>query len=99
MARGGRWIVIATLGGAKAEIDLEVFFKKGLRLVGSTLRSRSHEVKAQILAGLEASLWSKFSSGGLSPVVYKTLPMAQAEEAHAILERQENLGKVVLALR
>lgn len=98
MAPGGRWIVIATLAGAKTEIDMNVFFRKGLRLIGSTLRSRTHAVKAEILADLEKRVWGKFSSGDIESIVYKTFPMTQAEEAHGILERQENLGKVVLTL-
>lgn len=96
MAPGGRWIVIATLGGPKTELDLSLFFRRGIRLIGSTLRSRTPETKAEILRGLERVLWEAFSSGVIKPVVYATLPMTQAEEAHAILQRRENLGKVVL---
>ena len=55
-------------------------------------------MKAEILAGLERVLWPAFSSGTIKPVVHKTLPITQAEEAHAILQRQENLGKVVLTV-
>ncbi|MBL8995193.1 MAG: NAD(P)H-quinone oxidoreductase [Spirochaetia bacterium] len=98
MAPGGRWIVIATLAGAKTEIDMNRFFRKGLKLIGSTLRSRSSAMKAEILSALEKTLWARFSSGEIKSVVYKTFPMAKAEEAHAILERQENLGKVVLTM-
>lgn len=98
MARGGRWIVIATLAGARTEIDMNVFFRKGLKLIGSTLRSRTSEMKAKILSDLEAKLWDKLSSGKIRSVIYRTLPMAKAEEAHGILEKQQNLGKVVLTL-
>lgn len=96
MARGGRWVVIATLGGEMTEIDMGAFFRKGLRLIGSTLRSRTPEMKGEILTGLEKTLWSKFSSGEIEPVIYKTLPIVDAQAAHAILERNENVGKVVL---
>jgi len=99
MARGGRWIVIATLAGARTEIDMNVFFRKGLKLIGSTLRSRTPETKAQILAALEREFWSKFSSGAMKSIVHKTLPMARAGEAHAILAAQGNLGKVVLVVK
>lgn len=98
MAVGGRWIVIATLGGAVTEINLDTFFRRGIKLIGSTLRSRSLEMKAQILAALERTLWPSFSSGAIKPVIYKTLPITQAAEAHAILQRRENLGKVVLTV-
>jgi NADPH2:quinone reductase len=99
MAIGGRWIVIATLGGAMTEINMNTFFRRGIKLIGSTLRSRPPEMKAEILAGLERDLWPSFSSGAIKPVIYKTLPITRAEEAHAILERRENLGKVVLTVK
>jgi len=99
MAKGGRWIVIATLGGAMTELDMNKFFRQGIRLIGSTLRSRTPEMKAEILAGLEQRLWKAFSSGKIKPVIYQTLPITQAEEAHAILERRENIGKVVLTVQ
>ena len=99
MARGGRWVVIATLGGPKTEIDVNAFFRKGLRLIGSTLRSRSPETKVAILAALEAELWDKFAAGRIKPVIHRILPIADVEAAHAILQRQENLGKVVLTVR
>lgn len=98
MAAGGRWVVIATLGGATAELDMNAFFRRGVKLIGSTLRSRSTEMKAEILAGLERRLWPSLASGAIRPVVYRTLPITQAEEAHAILRRRENLGKVVLTV-
>lgn len=99
MAPGGRWIVIAALGGAMSELNMTDFFKRGVRLIGSTLRSRSTEMKARILSELEAKLWNSFSSGRIRVLIHAVLPVARAEEAHAILRRQENLGKVVLTLR
>ncbi len=95
MALGGRWIVIATLGGAMTQIDMNAFFRRGIKLIGSTLRSRPSDLKAQVLADLKRSLWPSFSSGAIKPVIYRALPIAQAEEAHAILQRRENIGKVV----
>lgn len=99
MARGGRWIIIATLGGQAAEIDVTDFFKRGVKLIGSTLRSRTSEMKAKILSDMEMLLWTKFSSGEIKPVIYKTLPITQAEAAHAILQNQENMGKIVLTVK
>lgn len=98
MAPGGRWIVIATMGGAKTELDMNLFFRRGFKLIGSTLRSRTSAMKANILSELEARVWPCFSSGAIKPVIYKVLPIAQAEEAHAILQNRENLGKVVLTV-
>ncbi len=99
MARGGRWIVIATMGGSMAEINMNDFFRRGVKLIGSTLRSRPSAMKAQILAGLESSLWPAFASGKIKVLVHKTLPISEAEAAHAILQKQENLGKVVLIVK
>jgi len=99
MARGGRCVIIATLGGDRTELDVKQFFLQGIRLIGSTLRSRPVEEKAKILSGLEETLWEAFSAGAVKPVIYETLPITEAEAAHAILERRENLGKVVLTTR
>jgi len=99
MARGGRWIVIATLGGTTSELNMRDFFRRGLRLIGSTLRSRTSEMKAEILAGLERQLWPALSAGKIKVLIHETLPITEAEAAHAILQRQENLGKVVLTVR
>lgn len=98
VARGCRWIVIATLAGAKTELDMNDFFRRGIKLIGSTLRSRSSEMKAEILSKLEETMWPDFSSGTIKVLIYKTLPITQAEEAHTILQKQENLGKVVLTV-
>ncbi len=96
MNRGGRWIMIATLGGSKTEIDLKTVYKKGLRIIGSTLRSRTNEVKAQILSELSEKIFPYFENGSMKPEIYKLLPMDEANEGHAILERNENIGKVIL---
>ena len=98
LARGGRWILIATLGGDCAEIPLRPILKRGLHLVGSTLRSRSDEIKAKILRSLEAEVWPDIEAGTVKPVIYRTLPMMEADDAHAILTRNENIGKVVLTV-
>lgn len=99
MAHGGRWIVIATLGGTISELNMLDFFKRGVKLIGSTLRSRSSEVKAQLLSELKDKIWDKLSSREIKLVIHKSLPITHAEDAHAILERQENIGKVVLTVK
>ena len=99
LAPGGRWILIATLGGEHAEIALRPILKRGLRLIGSTLRSRTTEMKGQILAGLEERIWPAIETGLIRPVIYKRFPIREAEQAHAVLERGENIGKVVLTIR
>ncbi len=96
MARGGYWIVISTLAGIETNIQLRPLLTKGLHLVGSMLRNRTPEFKAYILSELVEKVWPKIESGAIEPLIYKILPIQKAEEAHAILERGENIGKVVL---
>lgn len=96
MARGGYWIVISTLAGIETNIQLRPLLTKGLHLVGSMLRNRTPEFKAYILSELVEKVWPKIECGAIKPSIYKILPVEQAEEAHAILERGENVGKVVL---
>ena len=98
MNNGGRWIIIATLAGEESEINLRVVMKKGLRLIGSTLRSRTNEVKAQVLSEVKELLWDKLASGEISPVISKTVPMQNAAEAHEFLTG-DHIGKVVLTLK
>ena len=95
---GARWIMIAALAGQKTEIDLKNIYVRNVRIIGSTLRSRTPEVKAQILAELVKNVFPKIEKGLIRPTIYKTLPIEKAEEAHAILQRGENVGKVVLTL-
>jgi len=98
MAEGGYWVVISTLAGIETTVQLRPLLTKGLHLVGSMLRKRTPEFKAQLLAELVEKVWPKIESGAMKPSVYKVLPMERAEEAHAILQRGENIGKVVLSV-
>lgn len=95
---GARWIMIAALAGAKTEIDLKNVYVRNVRIIGSTLRSRAPSVKAEILASLVRDVWPKISTGEVKPTIYKTLPITEAEAAHEILYRGENVGKVVLTV-
>ncbi len=96
VSHGARWIILATLGGVTSELDMRDFFKRGVKLIGSTLRSRTSEMKGEILLKLEKDLWSSFSNGELKVFIHKTFPIVKAEEAHAVLQNSENIGKVVL---
>ncbi len=99
LTHGARWIMIAALAGTKTEIDLKNIYVRNVRIVGSTLRSRTPEVKAQILSELVENVFPKIEEGLVKPTIYKVLPITQAEEAHAILQRGENVGKVVLTVK
>ena len=96
LSHGARWIMIATLAGDWTQIDMRNIYVRNVRIVGSTLRSRKPEVKAEILAQLVRDIWPKVSDGSVKPTIYKVLPITEAAEAHDILYRGENVGKVVL---
>lgn len=98
MARGGYWIVISTLAGIQTTVQLRPLLTKGLHLVGSMLRNRTPEFKAYILSELVKNVWPKLENGDIKPSIYRVLPITEAEAAHAILERGENIGKVVLSV-
>ena len=98
LSHGARWIMIAALAGQITEIDLKNIYVRNVRIIGSTLRSRKPEVKAQILASLVKEIWPFVSAGQVKPTIYKVLPITEAEAAHDILYRGENTGKVVLTV-
>lgn len=98
MARGGYWIVISTLAGVETNVLLRPLLTKGLHLVGSMLRNRTSEFKAYLLEQLVENVWPKLESGEIKPSICKTLPFEHAEDALGMLERGENIGKVVLTL-
>ena len=99
MVFGGRWIMIATMAGAETVIDLETVWRKRLRLIGSTLRSRTSEEKSRIMRALREELFPLFSSGKLISNIHAVFPIREVEAAHGVLRRAENIGKVVLTLR
>ncbi len=98
LKHGARWIMIAALAGTKTEIDLKNIYVRNVRIIGSTLRSRTPAVKAQILADLVKNVWPKVASSEVKPTIYKVLPIQQAEAAHEILYKGQNVGKVVLTV-
>ena len=98
MARGGYWIVISTLAGIETNLQLRPLLTKGLHLVGSMLRNRTPAFKAALLAELVERVWPKIEDGSIKPSIWRILPITEAEAAHAILERGENVGKVVLTV-
>ncbi len=96
VAYGCRWIMIATLAGEISAINLRTMFMKNIRLIGSTLRSKSPAVKAQILASLVRDVWPKVESGEVRPTIYKVLPLSEVNTAHSLLREGKSVGKVVL---
>jgi len=99
LTHGARWIMIAALAGTKTEIDLKNIYVRNVRIIGSTLRSRTPEVKAQILAELVEKVFPKIESGEVKPTIHAVLPIQEAEAAHDILYKGQNVGKVVLTVK
>ena len=99
LTHGARWIMIAALAGTKTEIDLKNIYVRNVRIIGSTLRSRTPEVKAQILSDLVEKVFPKIESGEVKPTIHAVLPITDAEKAHDILYQGKNVGKVVLTVK
>jgi NADPH2:quinone reductase len=96
-ATEGRIALIAVLGGARAEIDLRTLLVKRLRLMGATLRPQPLEVKARLAQALTAHIWPWFDSGRLkAPPLYARFALADAAQAHRLMESDEHIGKIVL---
>ncbi|WP_342612910.1 NAD(P)H-quinone oxidoreductase [Burkholderia ambifaria] len=96
LADGGRLVLIALLGGAKAEVNLNEILRRRLTVTGSTLRPRPVEFKARIAAQLKARVWPLLADGRIKPVIYRVLPAGEAAQAHALMESGEHIGKIVL---
>ena len=99
LTHGARWIMIAALAGTKTEIDLKNIYVRNVRIIGSTLRSRTPEVKAQILASIVRDVYPKIEAGFVKPTIHAVLPITEAEAAHEILYKGKNVGKVVLTVQ
>jgi NADPH2:quinone reductase len=96
LADDGRIVVIALLGGAKAQVDLGQVLRRRLTITGSTLRPRPVAFKARIARELRARVWPLLEEGKIKPVIYKVFPLDQAAAAHALMESSEHVGKIVL---
>lgn len=94
----GRIASIAFLRGSKVTVDLAPAMLKRLTWSGSTLRARSDADKARLAAALEREVWPQLEAGTIGPVMDLTLPLAQAADAHARMERGALIGKLVLAV-
>ena len=98
LAPDGRLVQIAFLKGSKAELDLMPVMLKRLTVTGSTLRARPIAEKASIAAALKAKVWPLLEAGQLKPVIHTTLPLAQAAEAHRLMESNRHIGKIILTV-
>ncbi|MNN53058.1 Quinone oxidoreductase 1 [compost metagenome] len=97
-AMDGRIVQIGTQNGVVKELNLMPLLIKRLTHTGSTLRARSVEDKAQIAADLRQKVWPLLERGALKPQIFKTFPLDQAAEAHALMESSQHIGKIMLTI-
>ncbi|MHC8371160.1 zinc-binding dehydrogenase [Pseudomonas sp. MDT1-85] len=98
LARDGRWVLIGLMGGREAQLDLAQVLAKRVQLLGSTLRSRDEQFKADLFSDLGQHVWPLFAEGRLSPQLAKTFGIKDAEAAFAELATNKVSGKLVLVI-
>jgi len=98
LAEEGRHVSIAVQRGASAEIQIFDVMRRRLTLTGSTLRPRPVEFKGAIAKSLREKIWPLIEAGRIKPEIYKTFPLAQAAEAHRLMESSQHIGKIVLTV-
>jgi NADPH2:quinone reductase len=98
LADDGRLVFIAFLRGPKTELDINELMRRRLTLTGSTLRPRPVEFKGYIAKNLREKIWPLIDAGKIKPEIYKTFPLAQASEAHRLMESSQHIGKIVLTV-
>jgi len=99
LALEGRMAIIAFLQGSKVTADWRHVMMKRLTVTGSTLRASPQARKAEIAASLREKVWPLFESGKLKPVIYRVFPLAEAAEAHRLMESSAHIGKIMLEVR
>jgi putative PIG3 family NAD(P)H quinone oxidoreductase len=98
LARDGRWVLIGLMGGREAQLDLAQILAKRVQLLGSTLRNRDEQFKADLFSDLRLHVWPLFAEGRLSPQLARTFPIEDAEAAFAELATNKVSGKLVLVI-
>jgi putative PIG3 family NAD(P)H quinone oxidoreductase len=96
LATEGRLVEIATLQGAKAELNIQTVMQRRLTITGSTLRARPIADKGAIAEAVHRHVWPLIESGAVKPIVYATFPLRDASAAHRVMESSAHIGKLVL---
>ena len=96
LATWGRLVLIATRGGSRGEIDLGLMMQKRASIVAATLRSRTTGEKAEVVSATRDHIWPLIGAGKVVPVIYAKLPMAEAGQAHRLLDDGSHIGKILL---
>ncbi len=98
MAVEGRLVYIAYLRGGKVELNIDTLMRKRLTVSGSTLRPRSVAEKGAIARAVEAEIWPHVAGGRIKPLIHARFPLAEVAKAHALMEANTHIGKIVLTL-
>jgi len=98
LADDGRIVIIASLGGAKGEVDFSQLMRRRLTITGSTLRPRPVAFKSKIAQQLRTHAWPLLEAGKIRPIIHATFPLEEAWKAHAMMEAGDNIGKIVLTV-
>jgi NADPH2:quinone reductase len=98
LATDGRLSIIAFLGGTRTTLDMGDVLYRRLTITGSTLRPRSVEYKTHVAAALREKVWPLVEAGRIRAVIYRTYPLAEAAQAHALMESGAHVGKIVLTV-
>jgi NADPH:quinone reductase len=96
LAEDGRLVIIAVQGGVKAQFDAGLVLRRRLTITGSTLRPRPVAFKGAVAAALRERVWPLIASGRIRPVLHSVLPATEAAQAHALMESNQHVGKIVL---
>ena len=96
LAPDGRLVIIAVQGGTDAKVDAGLVLRYRLTVTGSTLRPRPVAFKSAIAAALKQTVWPWLDSGAVKPVIHEVFPAAEAARAHALMESNRHIGKLVL---
>jgi NADPH2:quinone reductase len=96
LADEGRIAIIAVQGGVEAQFDAGILLRRRLTITGSTLRPRSVAFKAAIAKALRTTVWPWIESARIRPVIFQVFQAAQAAQAHALMESNQHIGKLVL---
>jgi NADPH:quinone reductase-like Zn-dependent oxidoreductase len=98
LADWGRLVMLGTMGGTTAEIDLRVVMSKRIQLRGSTLRSRSLEEKLTVTRRFAKQVIPLFTNQRIQPIISEMYPLAEIAKAHLAMSANNNFGKVVLSI-
>ena len=98
LADYGRLVVIGLQGGTKAELDLGILLRKRAAIIATSLRPRPVEEKTVIMSAVRDAVWPLLVDGQIRPLVAKTFPLAQVQEAHRYFDSGEHMGKILLVI-